>query len=298
MTSRRRNPQPLSEPELAKGETYSARLSEIPDSDGVGLIVSNGDQETIRSVRLHGIDAPEHDQHLGNDAADALQKLMGQHNEWRLLVTTVRDKYDRTVGVVYPVGASPLQSVNRQMVELGLAYWYPQYDRNDDYGIGQAELEARKQRKGVWKSSANDGETRPWRHRKAQEEDDFISEQENRKEQEVIAELEEAREQLSERDKEVGRLQEQLGALERDKDSLQRDYDKLSKKAYASEQSVVESNKRLERAGEQIRCIERQRADALDWVEQLHQERTLLQEALVEAKTTWFTRLRRRLGGR
>lgn len=171
------NPKIGTNPSLLKGEHYRAQMSEVIDGDGVRLIVYVGNSEALVEVRLFGIDAPEHNQQQGSEATDTLQSLFrNRTNDWRLLVTSNRKSYGRTIGLLYHSDSSPEDSVNRKMVELGMAYWDADYARKGEYGIAEAELMARIGRKGLWIDTSLGGD-RPWVHRRREEDDDFIWEQ-------------------------------------------------------------------------------------------------------------------------
>lgn len=113
-------------------------------SDGDTLVVEVGG-ETVR-VRLHGVDCPEKDQPYGQKAKSfTADRCLNE--SVRVTVVDV-DRYNRSVGeVVLEDG----ESLNRELLREGLAWWYHQY--SDDLNLGQLEIEARASRRGLWKDS-------------------------------------------------------------------------------------------------------------------------------------------------
>ena len=187
---------------LARGDVYPAKIMQVIDGDSVQLEVQLEDGIALKEVRLFGIDAPEHNQSHGDDAHNALARLVRSHDEWRLEVKLSSDRYGRVVGLLYPAGSTSDQSVSRGLVQQGMAYWDPKFAQRGEHGIGQAELEARIGRRGLWQESSRDGDLRPWVHRKKEDEDDFISEH---REQELDA----ANSKVAELERELTELRSQ-----------------------------------------------------------------------------------------
>ena len=116
-------------------------------------------------LRLYAIDAPEMDQQHGSEAREYLSRLV--RNLTDLVLEPVdTDRYGRLVGVLFYQRAGRTRSVNRLMVEQGLARWYSQYGGHG-LGLEQAEREARRRRRGIWSGGES---TAPWEHRRAQRE--------------------------------------------------------------------------------------------------------------------------------
>ncbi len=126
----------------------------VPDGDTV-VVVADG---IALRVRLHGIDAPELDQPWGPESRDALAALvLGR----RLILDVLDlDRYGRTVGILH--GGDPRRSVNKEMVERGMAYNWPRYGML--YGGNNAQRRARSKRVGLWERFG--GHVRPWSHRR------------------------------------------------------------------------------------------------------------------------------------
>ena len=135
--------------------------------DGDSLIVRPGEsnREDSFRLRLYAIDAPEMDQQYGSDARSYLTRLV--RNRTDLILEPVdTDRYGRLVGVLFYRAAGHNRSVNRLMVEQGLARWYSQYGGHN-LGLEQAEQDARRRRRGIWSGG---GTIAPWEHRRAQRE--------------------------------------------------------------------------------------------------------------------------------
>ena len=133
--------------------------------DGDSLIVrrvSSGGEEEFR-LRLYAIDAPESDQEFGQEARDYLARLVWGRADL-ILEPMDTDRYGRLVGVLYYRAAGRRRSVNRLMVEQGLARWYSRYGGRE-LGVDQAERDAQRRRRGIWSSGR---QVAPWEHRRAQ----------------------------------------------------------------------------------------------------------------------------------
>jgi len=100
-----------------------------------GKVVGMSDGDTIKvmregravKVRLHGIDCPEKKQAFGTRAKRFTSEMaFGMEVEVRVQTT---DRYGRIVGeVILPDGIS----LNKQLVSIGLAWWYRKYAPNDN----------------------------------------------------------------------------------------------------------------------------------------------------------------------
>ena len=147
------------------GRPLEVRVVSVQDGDS--LIVRLGrsrDSEEVR-VRLYAIDAPESDQQYGREARDYLRRLI-RNTDDLLLEPVDTDQYGRLVGVLFYRADGRRNSVNRLMVEQGMAWWYRQYGGHG-LGLEQAERQARRMRRGLWASAR---QVPPWEHRRAQRE--------------------------------------------------------------------------------------------------------------------------------
>jgi len=127
--------------------------------------VADGDTVTVRidgerrRVRLHQIDAPEHDQPGAAAARRALAgKVDGQYV--RLRVATV-DDYGRLVAGVF-LGE---RDINRELVREGHAWAFRRY--LEDRSLLDDEAAARRAGRGLW---AGDEPVAPWEWRQQQRE--------------------------------------------------------------------------------------------------------------------------------
>jgi len=136
--------------------TESINALVIGVASGDSIIVTLSDSKQLK-VRLEGIDCPELDQEYGDSAKMATVALCFKKHV-RLEKTGV-DTYGRTLAFVY-VGDL---CVNRELIRLGMAWQYAQY--NNDPELKQLELEARKNKVGLWQQANPES---PWdfRHKK------------------------------------------------------------------------------------------------------------------------------------
>ncbi len=143
---------------------FPVQAASVQDGDSIVVHAAQRRRWDYRyRVRLYAIDAPEHDQEYGPEARNHLRSLVWNRTDL-MLEPIDTDQYGRLVGVLYYRGRDRRQSINRMMVEQGLAYWYSRYG-GQGLGLEQAEREARRGRRGVW---ASRGRVAPWDHRRAQ----------------------------------------------------------------------------------------------------------------------------------
>lgn len=124
----------------------------VLDGDTVDVLV---DRKPVR-VRLAEIDAPERAQAFGTRSRQALAAAVFQQP------VTVRtnglDRHGRTIGTILVDG----HSINRMMVEQGMAWAYRQY--LVDRSLLDVEAAARSGRVGLW---VDPNPTAPWEWRAA-----------------------------------------------------------------------------------------------------------------------------------
>ena len=94
-------------------------------------------------IRLHAIDAPEYDQPLGREATHRLRRF-AEGKRFTLRVWEPQDQFGRVVGVLYQRRLG--QSVNRQMVQSGMAYRFTRYGEMNGLGLAEAERTARRRK--------------------------------------------------------------------------------------------------------------------------------------------------------
>lgn len=126
-----------------EGADLRGRVVKVMDGDSLRLRVSGGE---VVEVRLHGIDAPEWKQPHGEQAKRALRKMIQGHKVAVDVVT--KDAYNRLVAVIY----REHRNINVHMVAEGHAWWYRRYTRTDK-ALEQAEANAKKARKGLWRGN-------------------------------------------------------------------------------------------------------------------------------------------------
>lgn len=135
--------------------TVPARVVGVTDGDTLTAIDAYNRQAKIR---LHGIDCPESNQDFGTKAKQFTSNLcFGKNVQLRIVDT---DRYGRIVAeVILPDGSS----LNKKLVEAGMAHWYRQYAPKDR-GLELAEAKAQAAKVGVW---SMDNPTQPWEFRKS-----------------------------------------------------------------------------------------------------------------------------------
>ena len=150
---------------MRPGRLFPVRVVAVQDGDSLIARAAHSRHGGQYRIRLYAIDAPEHDQKYGLEARDYLRRLVWNRTD--LMVEAVdTDQYGRLAGVLYYRAMGRRHSINRLMVEQGLAYWYREFGGHG-LGLEQAEENARRRRRGVW---ASRGQVAPWEHRRAQRE--------------------------------------------------------------------------------------------------------------------------------
>lgn len=133
----------------AAGAAETVRLLKVIDGDS--LVVSAGGRE--RELRLDQIDAPEYDQPHGQRSEDILRRLLsGRPLSIEVLE---RDRYGREVVELEAGGVN----INARMVELGAAWAYRRYLR--DESLLELEATARAAGRGLWGLEAGEP-VAPW----------------------------------------------------------------------------------------------------------------------------------------
>jgi endonuclease YncB( thermonuclease family) len=135
------------------------RIVRVMDGDTVTLLDEN---QTLRKIRLAGIDAPESAMPYGLHATLYLVSLvLGKTVE---AVTYKQDRYGRTVATLM-LGE---QDINLAMIQVGLAWHYKRYANEqpaaEALAYAQAEELARKQNLALWQDSDPNA---PWDWRKS-----------------------------------------------------------------------------------------------------------------------------------
>lgn len=129
----------------------------LPAHAGQVVAITDGDTLTmlqdrqLLTVRLAKIDAPERRQPYGRRARQSLVALCLRKDA--TLAVQGRDRYGRTVAVVRCNGVE----ANREQVRRGLAWVYPQY--NKDRTLPELEASSKAARRGLWRQRQP---TAPW----------------------------------------------------------------------------------------------------------------------------------------
>ncbi|MDD5698506.1 MAG: thermonuclease family protein [Victivallaceae bacterium] len=122
-------------------ETLCGTVLWVVDGDTVLLRRGN----TLTTVRLWGIDAPEKKQAGGKEATNFLLKLIGRKRV--KIITEENGRYGRVIGKIYYQG----KFINLEMVKAGHAWWLEKYSPGA-VEFKQAETAARKLKLGLWKN--------------------------------------------------------------------------------------------------------------------------------------------------
>jgi len=147
------NDDQVDQPLPSHGQELFGRVVKVTDGDTLTLRTSDRREYTIR---LHGIDAPEHDQPYGNASSTALSRMV-INREVKVRVEDI-DRYARLVGTVEFEG----ENINLAMVRDGHAWWYKQYARSIRE-LEAAESAAKEKRIGLWR---NEKPVPPWTWRR------------------------------------------------------------------------------------------------------------------------------------
>jgi micrococcal nuclease len=142
---------------------FPVRVVSVQDGDSLVVRPTRSGRDEQFRLRLYAIDAPEGDQRYGHEARDYLRRLVWNRTDL-MLESMDTDQYGRLVGVLYYRGTDRRRSINRLMVQQGLARWYSRYGGHG-LGLEQAERDARRRRRGVW---ATRNSVAPWERRRAQ----------------------------------------------------------------------------------------------------------------------------------
>lgn len=143
----------LAHPALAWETTAKA----VRDGDSIDVMNADGVQV---SIRLYGVDAPEHKQAYGYQAKNRLKQLVtGKIIRIENMDT---DRYGRTVALVRLVDGT---LINEEMARSGLAWVYDEYCKEPDLcaDLRQAQAQARSAGRGLW---AGSDPIPPWEWRK------------------------------------------------------------------------------------------------------------------------------------
>ncbi|HFC8513698.1 TPA: thermonuclease family protein [Neisseria lactamica] len=142
------------------GRSYTGTVSKVYDGDTLHVIDGDGAKHKIRMAY---IDAPEMKQAYGTRSRDNLRAAAeGRKVSVRVFDT---DRYQREVAQVF-VGKTDL---NLMQVQDGAAWHYKSYakeqqDKADFADYADAQIQAERERKGLWKAKNPQA---PWAYRRA-----------------------------------------------------------------------------------------------------------------------------------
>jgi endonuclease YncB( thermonuclease family) len=143
----------------AKITEFSGKVVKVADGDTITVLARN---VQIR-VRLQGIDAPEAKQAFGNRSKQFVSSLcMGAVVRVSPRSTGI-DRYGRVLGEVTLQNG---KSLNVESVSSGMSWWYQKYAPKDKV-LRDAELSARKAKRGLW---SDPNPLAPWEFRKVKRE--------------------------------------------------------------------------------------------------------------------------------
>lgn len=122
-----------------KAKVIIGRITEVMDGDTIRIANA---LETVKTVRLVGVDAPEKTQPQGKEVLERLASLIV--NKQGRVEYTATDRYERILGSLY------LDDVwiNANMVATGDAWHYEQFFRNLDFE--KLQYHARYNKLGLW----------------------------------------------------------------------------------------------------------------------------------------------------
>lgn len=148
---------PWEEAHADSEQQIPGKIVGVTDGDTVTLLDSANVQYKIR---LAGIDSPEKDQPFGMACKGRLSELV--FNKIVLVVASKQDRYGRLVGKIIVNGVD----ANLEQIKSGCGWHYKQY-QNEQYSedrinYGDAEIEARVNKVGLW---ADSNPVPPWEWR-------------------------------------------------------------------------------------------------------------------------------------
>jgi micrococcal nuclease len=123
-----------------QAQTFKVKVVSV--SDGDTFTALNRDDLQIR-FRIYGIDAPERKQAFSSVSTDKLKEMI--HGKKVTVTVHSRDGWGR---YIVTVKAKKIKDISAEMLRLGLAWHYKEYDDTPLY----AELEAlaRERHQGLW----------------------------------------------------------------------------------------------------------------------------------------------------
>jgi endonuclease YncB( thermonuclease family) len=141
-------------------ETGVATVIRVSDGDTVTVLI---DEQKFK-CRLYGIDAPEKEQPYGEDSRRYLMQMtLGKNVGYDI---KGKDMYGRLVCILFIATPQGDQSVNEKMLEMGLAWAYVPYlkqNRADLKKYLELQTFAMKNKIGLWQDLNPQA---PWEYRR------------------------------------------------------------------------------------------------------------------------------------
>jgi endonuclease YncB( thermonuclease family) len=145
----------LSIPISSQADSFEGKVVGVSDGDPISVMRKG----RAVKVRLHGVDCPEKKQPFGTRAKRYTSDMAFGRQVTVQVQTT--DRYGRIVGeIILPDGLS----LNKELVYVGLAWWYRKYAPNDK-ALKALEAGARENKRGLW---ADKNPIPPWEWRRGE----------------------------------------------------------------------------------------------------------------------------------
>ncbi len=138
-------------------QTFYGKVVGVTDGDTIKVLVTNGDSNEERRVRLAAIDAPKKrsGQAYAEKSREALAAMVFNRDICVFQIDV--DRWGRIIGFVYVLG----EDVGDAMVRAGLAWEFDRYSKSETLGL--LEQQARASKVGLW---ADPDPIPPWEFRK------------------------------------------------------------------------------------------------------------------------------------
>jgi micrococcal nuclease len=132
---------------------FIAKVIGVKDGDTVEVLYN----KVPIIIRLEHIDSPEKKQPFGKKAKIFVSDLIFGKNV-KIISKGKKDRWGRLIAVVETLDG---KNVNKELVKNGLAMHFKKYSKDMSYD--KIEVEARKQKIGIWQQ---DQVIEPWNYRK------------------------------------------------------------------------------------------------------------------------------------
>ncbi|HYG02205.1 MAG TPA: thermonuclease family protein [Chryseosolibacter sp.] len=131
---------------------FTAQVTSVQDGDTVEIMWN--DQKIL--VRLYGVDCPEDGQGFSTKAKQYTDAVCRNKNV--KVIKRTMDVHGRIIGdIILPDG----KDLAKELLKFGYAWHYKEY--SDDKDLAALEMEARRQKKGLWVEA---NPMAPWEYKK------------------------------------------------------------------------------------------------------------------------------------